>query len=73
MMKFLGPVAFTGIVGVVLWKILEILMAPVVAWILGVLAVGLKIGLALVLAAVVFYVVRRVTRAKADREGGLEE
>ncbi len=66
MIKSLAPVALTGIVSVILWKILQILMAPVIAWILGVLAIGLKIGLALALACVVFYGVRRVMRARAD-------
>ncbi len=66
MMKSLAPVALTGLVGVVLWKILQMLMAPVIAWILGVLAIGLKIGLALVLACVVIYGIRRVLRARAD-------
>ena len=52
MMKSLAPLALTGIAGIILWKILQILMAPVIAWILGVLAIGLtgSIGLALVLA-----------------------
>ena len=71
MMKFLAPVAFTGIATVLLWKILQILMAPVIAWILGVLAIGLKIGLALVLACLVIYGIRRVmrTRAQSEAEG----
>ena len=38
MMKSLAPVALTGIGTVILWKILQILMAPVIAWILGILA-----------------------------------
>ena len=70
-MKSLAPVALTGLVGVILWKILQILMAPVIAWILGVLAIGLKIGLALVLACLVIYGIRRVmrTRAQSEAEG----
>ncbi len=68
MMKSLAPVALTGIAGVILWKILQILMAPVVAWILGILAIGLKIGLALALAFVIFYGIQRVMRARAERE-----
>ncbi len=66
MMKSLAPVALTGLAGVILWKILQILMAPVIAWILGVLAIGLKIGLALALACVVIFGIRRVMRARAD-------
>jgi len=70
MMKYLAPAALTGIVGVILWKILEILMAPIVAWILGVLAVGLKIGLALALTTAAFYAVRRVMRDRTDGDSG---
>ncbi len=68
MIKSLAPVALTGIVGLILWKILQILMAPVIAWILGVLAMGLKIGLLLVLACAVTYGVRRVMNARAESE-----
>jgi membrane protein implicated in regulation of membrane protease activity len=72
MMKSLAPVALTGVAGVILWKVLQILMAPVVAWILGILAIGLKIGLWLAFALVVFYGLRRVMRARAQGEGDAE-
>ena len=72
MMKSLAPVALTGIAGVILWKILQILMAPVIAWILGILAIGLKIGLALALACVIFYGIQRVMRARAESESESE-
>ncbi len=68
MMKALAPLALTGIAGIILWKILQILMAPVIAWILGVLAIGLKIGLALVLACVTICAIRRVMRTRAESE-----
>jgi membrane protein implicated in regulation of membrane protease activity len=70
-MKSLAPIALTGIAGVLLWKILQILMAPVIAWMLGVLAIGLKIGLAVALACVAIYGVRQVmqARAKGEAEG----
>ena len=68
MMKSLAPVAFTGIATVILWKILQILMAPVIAWILGILALGLKIGLVLAVACVAIYGVRQVMRARAKSE-----
>ena len=68
MMKSLAPVAFAGIATVILWKILQILMAPVIAWILGILALGLKIGLVLAVACVAIYGVRRVMRARAKSE-----
>ena len=65
-MKSLAPVALTGLAGVILWKILQILMAPVIAWILGVLAIALKIGLLLALACAVTYGVRRVMKTRAE-------
>ncbi len=68
MTKYLAPVAFTGIAVVILWKILQILLAPVIAWILGILAIGLKIGLAVVLACVTIYGIRRVMRTRAESE-----
>ena len=68
MMKFLAPVALTGIASVILWKILQILMAPVIAWIIGVLAIGLKIGLSVALACLAIYGIRRVMRARANGE-----
>ena len=68
MMKSLAPVALTGIATVILWKILQILMAPVIAWILGILALGLKIGLVLAVACVAIYSIRRVMRARAQSE-----
>ena len=68
MMKSLAPVALTGIAGVILWKILQILMAPVIAWIIGILAIGLKIGLALALACLTIYGIRRAMRARAKSE-----
>ena len=68
MMKSLAPLALTGIASVILWKILQILMAPVIAWIIGVLAIGLKIGLAVALACLAIYGIRRVMRARANGE-----
>ena len=68
MMKSLAPIALTGVTAAILWKILQILMAPVIAWIIGMLVLGLKIGLALVLACAVIFGVRRVMQARAERE-----
>ncbi len=67
-MKSLAPLALTGIAGVILWKILQILMAPVIAWIIGILAIGLKIGLSVALACVTIYGIRRAMRARAESE-----
>ena len=68
MMKSLAPVAFTGIATVILWKILQILMAPVAAWIIGILALALKIGLMVAVACVAIYGIRRVMQARAKSE-----
>ena len=70
MMKSLVPVALTGIAGLILWKILQILMAPVIAWILGIMALWLKIGLAGALVFLVAYGIRRTMQARAEGESG---
>ena len=72
MMKSLAPVALTGVATVILWKILKILMAPVIAWIIGILALGLKIGIVLVLACVLIYGIRRMMRYRADTRADSE-
>ncbi len=72
MMKSVAPLALTGIASVILWKILQILMAPVVAWIIGVLTLGLKIVLACAVLCAALYGVRRVMRARADNESEAE-
>ncbi len=68
MMKSLAPVALAGIATALLWKILQILMAPVIAWILGMLMLGLKIGLAVAVLFVGVYGVRRVMQSRAKSE-----
>ncbi len=61
-MRALAPLAFTGLVSLILLEILKIIMEPVVAWLLGVLALGLKISLALIAIGVAIYLVRRYYR-----------
>ena len=68
MMKSLAPVALTGLATVILWKILQMLMAPIIAWVIGVLTIGLKIGLALALLCAAFFGIRQVMRARAKSE-----
>ena len=68
MMKSLAPVALTGVAVAILWKILQILMAPVIAWIIGILTLGLKIGLAVAATCVVIYGIRRVMRSRTESE-----
>ena len=72
MMKSLAPVALAGVATAILWKILQILMAPVIAWIIGVLTLGLKIGIAVLLACVVIFGVRRMMRFRADNRADSE-
>ena len=66
MMKSLAPVALAGLASAILWKILQILMAPVIAWIIGVLTLGLKIGIGVLLACVLIFGVRRMMQHRAD-------
>ena len=72
MMKSLAPVALAGVATAILWKILQILMAPVIAWIIGVLTLGLKIGIAVLLACVVIFGVRHMMRFRADNRADSE-
>ena len=65
MMKSLAPIVLTGVAGAILWKILQSLMAPVTAWIIGMLALGLKIGLAVLTIGGAIYGARWVMRNHA--------
>ena len=66
MMKSLAPIALTGVVTAILWKILQSLMAPVIAWIIGMLALGLKIGLAVLTIYGARWVMRNRAKSEAD-------
>ena len=68
MMKSLAPIALTGVVTAILWKILQSLMAPVIAWIIGMLALGLKIGLTVLTIGGAIYGARWVMRNRAKSE-----
>ncbi len=68
MMKSLAPIVLTGVAGAILWKILQSLMAPVIAWIIGMLALGLKIGLAVLTIGGAIYGARWVMRNRAKSE-----
>ena len=68
MMKSLAPIALTGVAAAILWNILQILMAPVIAWIIGMLALGLKIGLAVLTIGGAIYGARWVMRNRAKSE-----
>ncbi len=67
-MRALAPVALTGLFGLILLEILKIVMEPVVAWLLGMLVLGLKISLALLAVGVAIYFVRRYYRSRNEVE-----
>ncbi len=67
-MRALVPVALTGLVSVILLELLKIIMEPVVAWLLGILALGLKISLGLAAVGVAIYFARRYYRSHNEAE-----
>lgn len=73
MMRFAAGLTATGIIGFLLLEALKILMVPITAWVMGLLAMALKIllvGLAVAVAVgavgLGVYVYRRTQRAGAD-------
>ena len=62
-MRALAPVALTGLASLILLEILQIIMEPVVAWLLVVLALGLKITLRVAVLGVAIYFARRYYRS----------
>jgi len=62
-MRALAPVALTGLASLILLEILKIIMDPVVAWLLVVLALGLKITLGVAVLSVAIYFARRYYRS----------
>ena len=69
-MRALAPLAFTGLVGLILLEILKIIMEPVVAWLLGVLVLGLKISLAVIALGVAIYLVKRYYQTRNNEVEG---
>ena len=73
MMRFAAGLTATGIIGWLLLEALKILMVPITAWIMGLLAMALKIVLiTLGVAAAIgigFFVYRRSKQAEAEAEG----
>lgn len=67
-MRALAPLALTGVASVILWKILAILMAPVAAWMIGILAIFLKVVLVLCVCGLAFYGIKRVLRARSEAD-----
>ncbi|MCH7532772.1 MAG: hypothetical protein IIB36_13585 [Gemmatimonadetes bacterium] len=72
MMRFAAGLTATGIIGWLLLEALKILMIPVTAWVMGLLAVALKIALmALGVGAALgvgVFLFRRARKAKAEAE-----
>jgi hypothetical protein len=67
-MRAAATLSLTGLLGVILLELAKIVMEPVVAWMIGVLLLGLKIGLGLIAVGVTIFVVRRVMRAREEAE-----
>ncbi len=71
-MRFAAGLTATGIIGWLLLEALKILMIPVTAWVMGLLAVALKIALmALGVGAALgvgVFLFRRARKAKAEAE-----
>ena len=69
-MKFAAGLTVTGILGFLLLEALKIIMVPVTAWVLGLLAIALKIALVgLVLVVVIgvgVFLYRRQQKAEAE-------
>jgi hypothetical protein len=69
MMRFAAGLTATGIIGFLLLEALKILMVPITAWVLGLLALALKVllitlGIAAALGAGIFF----YRRSKKARE-----
>ena len=70
MMRFAAGLTASGIIGFLLLEALKILMVPITAWVMGLLAIALKIllvtfGAATAVGLGVFFY-RRSRRAEAD-------
>lgn len=70
MMRFAAGLTATGIIGWLLLEALKILMVPITAWVMGLLAVALKIllvtlGVGMAVGVGIFFY-RRSKRARAE-------
>jgi len=70
MMRFAGGVSVAGLLGFIIIEALKILMIPITAWVMGLLAVALKIVLMVLLAlsaiGVGVFVYKRSQRTSAE-------
>lgn len=75
-MRFAAGLTATGVIGWLLLEALKILMVPVTAWVMGLLAVALKIALmALAVGAALgvgVFFFRRAKKAQAETEAEVE-
>ena len=75
MMRFAAGLTATGIIGFLLLEALKILMVPITAWVMGLLATALKIflivlGIAATVGVGVFVYRRRAKNAQEEGEEG---
>jgi hypothetical protein len=78
MMKFAATLTVSGLIGFLLLEALKILLAPIAAWLMGFVALAIKVvlvvlgaGVGLAVLALSFWVYRRYRRshpAEADAE-----
>lgn len=70
MMRLAGGVSVAGILGFIIIEVLKILMIPIMAWVMGMLALALKIVLMVLLAlsaiGVGVFVYKRSQRSTAE-------
>jgi hypothetical protein len=67
MMGFVAGLTVTGIIGLLLLEALKILMVPIAVWVMGLLALALKVVMlgALVVLGIGFFLYRRSQREGA--------
>ncbi len=62
-----APIALTGLLTLIVVEVLKVVLAPVALWVIGILALGLKIGFGLIFFGIMLFVVQRVWRSWESR------